>query len=171
MKLVDIAAVSLATIPAGVMAFAWGAVRERVDLLGVMWTLGILFAVRMYLLVRDLDRRDQKLGYWTAHEALGGTTLSRIWHYGIRGGWSGELMESLWLNLRVAVAIEAAVSYLGFGVAEPAPSFGNMLATHFDYYLKGHVGVVIPIILGLALTAMVPGAFVRMCRRVGGTFT
>jgi peptide/nickel transport system permease protein len=165
-KLVDIVAVILATIPAGVMAFAWGAVRERVDLVGVLWTLGILFAVRMYLLVRDLERRDQNLGYWTTHEALGGTTLSRIWRYGVCGGWSAELLESLSLNLRVAVAIEAAVSYLGFGVTEPAASFGNMLATHFDYYLKGHVGVVMPIILGLGMTAVFPGAFVRMCWRL-----
>jgi peptide/nickel transport system permease protein len=170
-KWIDIVAVSLATIPAGVMAFAWGALREHVDLFGVLWTLSILFAVRMYLLVRDLERRDQNLGYWTAHEALGGTHLSRIWRYGVCGGWKAELIESLLLNLRVAVAIEAAVSYLGFGVAEPNASFGNMLATHFDYYLKGHVGVVMPIIIVLGLTALFPGALVRTYGRLASRFS
>lgn len=170
-KWIDIVAVSMATIPAGVMAFAWGAIRERVDLVGVLWTLSVLFAVRMYLLVRDLERRDHNLGYWTAHKALGGTALSRIWRYGVCGGWKAELIESLLLNLRVAVAIEAAVSYLGFGVAEPNASFGNMLATHFDYYLKGHVGVVMPIIIVLGLTAFFPGALVRSFWRLIGRFS
>lgn len=168
---IDIVAVSLATIPAGVMAFAWGAIRERVDLVGVLWTLSILFAVRMYLLVRDLERRDQNLGYWTAHKALGGTDLSRIWRYGVCGGWKAELIESLLLNLRVAVAIEAAVSYLGFGVAEPHASFGNMLATHFDYYLKGHIGVVMPIIIVLGVTALFPGALIRTFWRLVNRFS
>jgi hypothetical protein len=43
-----------------------------------------------------------------------------------------------------------------------------MLATHFDYYLKGHVEVVMPIILGLGLTAMFPVALVRTYRRLTG---
>lgn len=164
LTVMDAGAVGLAAIPAGVMAFAWGAWRQRVDLAGVMWTLTILCAVRMYLLVRDLERRDHGLGYWTAHKALGGSTVSRLWTFGVRGAWTWELLEQITLSLRVAVATEAAVSYLGFGVAEPAASFGNMLATHFDYYLKGHLGVVLPIICGLALTASFPAAVLRLVR-------
>ena len=157
-------AVIVTAIPAGVMAFAWGALREKVDLQGVLWTLTLVFAFRMYLLIGDLNRRDHGLAYWKAHEALGGSPVTRIWRYGMRGGWTREISESISLNLRVAVAIEAAVSYLGFGVAEPAASFGNMLATHFDSYLKGHMGVVLPIVLGLGLTARFPVSLLRFMR-------
>jgi peptide/nickel transport system permease protein len=160
----NVIAVIVTAIPAGVMAFAWGAFREKVDLQGVLWTLTLVFAFRMYLLIGDLNRRDYGLAYWKAHEALGGSPLTRIWRYGMCGGWTREISESISLNLRVAVAIEAAVSYLGFGVTEPAASFGNMLATHFDSYLKGHMGVVVPIILGLGLTARFPVALLRLMR-------
>ena len=36
-----------------------------------------------------------------------------------------------------AILIETSLSYLGFGVQEPVPSWGNMVAAGKDYFFRG----------------------------------
>jgi peptide/nickel transport system permease protein len=162
-----IAAVVIASIPVGIVAFAFSALAEKAGIVPVLTTLSGFFMIRTYLTVTDFYSRDQKLGYWQAHAALGGRLIARIWRYGIIGEWSRPLCDTLSFHLRAAVAIEAALSYLGFGLQEPQPSFGNMLASHFDRYLKGDVMIVMLIIAVLAVTAAFPSSFVMMIRRIG----
>jgi ABC-type dipeptide/oligopeptide/nickel transport system permease subunit len=69
---------------------------------------------------------------------------------------------SLGFHLRTAVAIEASLSYLGFGIQEPSPSFGNMLAAHFDLYLKGQWYVLGILVLWLGVTAAFPQAVLTL---------
>ncbi len=170
LRAVDLGAALLASVPVGLVAFGWAAWNERAGLTPVLGSLASLFAVRAYLEVRDLDRHDQNLGYWQAHAALGGTLFSRIWRYGVRGGWARPLVSMLGFNLRVAVAIEASLSYLGFGIQEPKASFGNLLSAHFDLYLKGHWQILLLIVAVLAITAAFPAsaaslALARRARR------
>lgn len=156
--LLDVTAALLASIPVGLVAFAWAVWQDHAGLLPVLLSLGGLFAVRTYLETRDLFRHDAGLGFWTAHAALGGSLFYRLWRYGVLAGWKWTLLRTLCFHLRAAVAIEASLSYLGFGIQEPQASFGNMLASHFDLYLKGRFEILVIMSALLALTAALPGA-------------
>lgn len=154
----DLSATVLAAVPIGLVVFAWAVWQEKAGIAPVLLALGALFAVRTYLETRDLYRRDAELAYWTAHRALGGALAARLWRYGLRAGWTSALLRTLAFHLRTAVAIEASLSYLGFGVQEPQASFGNMLASHFDLFLKGRFEVLLMLVLALLLVAAVPSA-------------
>jgi len=164
-RVFDTVAVLAAAVPVGLAAFGWAAWRERAGLGPVMLALGVLFAVRTYLQVRDLHRHDRYLAFWTAHVALGGGLATRLWRYGVLGGWREALLDGLGFHLRAAVAIEASLSYLGFGVEEPHASFGNMLASHLDLYLNGHWYVLAVVATALALAAAFPPCLVRVFGR------
>lgn len=158
----DLVATVLAAVPVGVSAFAWAVWWEKGGLAPVCLALGALFAVRSYLQIRDLHRHDQHLAFWTAHASLGGSESARLWRYGVMTGWRWQLAEALGFHLRAAVAIEASLSYLGFGIQEPHASFGNMLASHFDLYLKGHLSVLAVILAALALAAAFPSCLLSV---------
>lgn len=162
----DVVAAITASIPVGLLAFGWAAWHERAGLLPVILSLSLLFAVRAYLETRDLFRHDVNLAFWSAHAAMGGSLASRLWHYGVIAGWKWSLMTSLGFHLRAAVAIEASLSYLGFGIQEPQASFGNMLSSHFDLYLHGRFEVLIVLCAALAVTAAFPGALIGLISRL-----
>jgi len=42
------------------------------------------------------------------------------------------------LGMAEAILIETSLSYLGFGVQEPMPSWGNMVQSGANYFLQGH---------------------------------
>ena len=157
-----ILAVAAASVPMTVTTFAWAAWFEEAGLYSVILALSAIFTARAYLHTRDLARQSTNLAFWSAHEALGGRTGDRVWRYGISSAWTPELLLALGLNLRVAVAVEASLSYLGFGIQEPTASFGNILAAHFDEYLKGQWTVMAMTLAALALTAAAPPAFIRL---------
>jgi ABC-type dipeptide/oligopeptide/nickel transport system permease subunit len=60
------------------------------------------------------------------------------------------LKHILWLNCRAllviqatlgmaeAILVETSLSYLGFGVQEPTPSWGNMVQAGANYFLQGN---------------------------------
>ncbi len=159
----DAVAVVLVSVPVCLTAFAWAALREHAGLMPVLISLTLVFTLRTYLQVRDLYRKDETLAYWTAHAALGGRLLFRLVSYGIVTSWRRTLATSLGFHLRTAVAIEASLSYLGFGIQEPSASFGNMLAAHFDLFLKGQWYVLVVLIGCLAATAALPRALLILC--------
>ena len=151
-----------AGLPAVIVAFGLAVWWERGGLMPVSVALAVLFGLRSYLEVQDWARQDGRLGYWTAHAALGGSVGKRLWRYGVFGAWRAPLLQSLAFHLRAAVAVEAALSYLGFGVQEPQASFGNMLSSHFDLYLKGDWQILIIIVAALVLVVAVPVAVSRL---------
>jgi peptide/nickel transport system permease protein len=65
------------------------------------------------------------------------------------GAWSIILKHILWYNCRSvliiqatlgmaeAILIESSLSYLGFGVQEPTPSWGNMVQAGSNYFMQG----------------------------------
>jgi len=169
----DAVVVVLVSVPVCLTAFAWAALSEHAGLMPVLVSLTLVFMLRTYLQVRDLYRRDATLAYWIAHAALGGSLLFRLVSYGIQTAWRRTLAMSLGFHLRTAVAIEASLSYLGFGIQEPSASFGNMLAAHFDLFLKGQWYVLGVLIVCLAATAALPRALLILydARPMDATFT
>jgi peptide/nickel transport system permease protein len=41
------------------------------------------------------------------------------------------------LGMGEAILMETSLSYLGFGVQEPTPSWGNMVQSGANYFMKG----------------------------------
>lgn len=155
------------SIPVGLMAFSWAALGEQTGLVPVMCSICLVFALRNYLMICDLYRHDEHKGFWQAHASIGGRLGHRLWRYGVLGEWKWPLLDALGFHLKAAVAIEASLSYLGFGIQEPTASFGNMLASHFDLYLKGHWYVLIVIVCSLALCAAIPAIALAAVSEMG----
>lgn len=156
--LLDLCMSVICALPVGIVAFSWAAYREQTGLFTVIVSLVPLTGALFYLRIRDLMRRDENLSYWQAHIATGGSLADRLWRYGIGDAWRDSLLQLLGFLLRVAVAVEAALSYLGFGVAEPQASLGNILAAHFERYLRGDWRVLAIVAAALGLAATVPNA-------------
>jgi ABC-type dipeptide/oligopeptide/nickel transport system permease subunit len=159
---------ALLAVPAGVFVFALAAWWEWTGRGLVMLVLGGLCLVRGALLIADLARRDRQLGWWKAHESMGGSWGARLWRYGIGGIWRGAIAELFVFHLKVALAVETALSYLQFGVQEPDPSFGNILASHFEMALHGQWRVLLTVLAGLLLVASLPASLVALLKVAPG---
>jgi peptide/nickel transport system permease protein len=155
----------LSSLPIGISVFCAAVWGGTVTLLGVALISGAFFAARASLLTRDLYFQSRSLGYWCAHESLGGGSWERIWRYGICGDWLEELVFVMAFNLKVAIAVEAGLSYLGFGVPEPQPSLGNILASHFDLVLKGQFMVPLITVASLFVIGQFPDSLARLLMR------
>jgi peptide/nickel transport system permease protein len=155
-SLSQIVAAVFASLPVSVAIFFLVVKFDAVGLWPVLIVLGALFALRSYLQMFNLFEEDHRLAYWQAHHAMGGSIAGRIFRYGLMNRWGGNLFSSYCFHLQIAVAIEASLSYLGFGVQEPQASFGNMLASHFDMYLKGHWQIVAIIVFVMFVVTQAP---------------
>ncbi|MBM4253362.1 MAG: hypothetical protein FJ146_15440 [Deltaproteobacteria bacterium] len=159
---VNLVASIVGAIPLTLITFALAVVLEEADLKAVLLALGVSVILQSYLQLANHIEESRRLGYWTAHEALGGTLLGRIWRYGIRSAWTQELALSLGYKLRAAVIVEATLSYLGFGIQEPEASFGNILAAHFAASLHGKWWVMAATLSVLMVTAAAPQSLIRL---------
>jgi peptide/nickel transport system permease protein len=53
----------------------------------------------------------------------------------------GPLLVQATHGMGEAILVETALSYLGFGVQEPTPSWGNMVALGKDYFFRGELWI------------------------------
>jgi len=158
-------ALVVTSVPVGIAALLWSVALERTSLWNVALALGSLFSLRLYLQVLDHYQQDRRLAFWQAHQSLGGTLIQRLLNYGILTTWRKNIFEVFCFHLQAAIVIEAGLSYLGFGIQEPNPSFGNMLASHYDTYLRGDWWVLSVIVAALGISALFPACFFRFLIR------
>lgn len=158
--------VILASIPVGVVAFTWAVLQEEAGLMPVLYALTYLFSVRIFLQIFNLYAQDRELTYWQVHHAIGGSLWIRLWKYGVAGTWKYKLMDSLSFHLQAAVTIEASLSFLGFGIQEPQASFGNMLSSHFDLFLKGDWYVMMVIVAALGFVCFLPTSVLKVIQGI-----
>ena len=149
-------------VPFGILAFFWSYFHDFAGLLPLGEALFLIVFVRCYLSVQYLYLEDSKKEFWLAHKAMGGQLFQRIYSYGLLGSWYSKLIGELVFHLQMAVIVEAAISYLGFGVQEPMASFGNILTSHFAYYLKGDYQVLVFTCLFLMYTCYLPQALLLL---------
>ena len=90
----------------------------------------------------------RKQDFVTAVEAFGGTATYSMFRSILPNSWSPILVQIVVL-CSIAVLLEAALSFLGVGVAPPTPSWGEMLQTGKSYLHEAPYYAVLP---GLALT-------------------
>ena len=136
----------------------------------LLLTLAVLIFARNYQLISNKYVRSSSLGYWKAHEMLGGSKLMRVIKYGVFRSWKKEIVEMFFIHLQLAFIIEVSLSYLGFGVQEPNPSFGNMFKSHFDLILRGDFYTVFVIVGFMIITLAVPKIIFNLFSSVPYTF-
>ena len=66
----------------------------------------------------------------------------------------GLLLVQATLGMAEAILIETALSYLGFGVQEPTPSWGNMVALGKDYFFRGEFWISTAPALAILITIL-----------------
>lgn len=155
-----------AAVPVVLLSFLLAVVFETTRLWMVIVSVGFILSIHSFLFIKGLYLKSEHLGYWQAHAACGGTPRARIINYGVVTHWLPEILGNMAFYLKIAVTVEASLSYLGFGVQEPHPSFGNMLASHFDSYMRGNWFVLIVIGGALIVSVSAPDACYRVYRFV-----
>lgn len=94
--------------------------------------------------VLSLKNRD----FVTAVEAFGGSPAYSMFRTILPNSWSPIVVQAIVLA-SVAILLEAALSFLGLGVAPPTPSWGEMLRTGKSYLHEAPYYAVLP---GVILT-------------------
>lgn len=143
MRFVDV----LLALPAILFAMAMIAVlgRSQVAALIAVGITGIpSFARITRAQVLSLRRRD----FVTAVEAFGGSSAYNMFRTILPNSWSPIFVQIVVL-CSVAILLEAALSFLGVGVAPPTPSWGEMLRTGKSYLHEAPYYAVLP---GIVLT-------------------
>ncbi len=153
-----------AAVPVVLLSFLLAVVFETTRLWMVIVSVGFILSIHSFLFVKGLYLKSEHLGYWQAHAACGGTLRARIINYGLLSHWLPDILGNMAFYLKVAITVEASLSYLGFGVQEPQPSFGNMLASHFDSYMRGNWFVLVVIGGALIISAYTPEACFKIYR-------
>lgn len=156
----------LVSIPVGISAFSISLMQTTAGFSSVALALTIIFFLRAHQLVWNWFRESEHLGYWQANKISGGNLCYRVLHYGLGQAWLAPMGETVRFHLQVAIAIEASLSYLGFGIQEPNPSFGNILSAHLPDYLRGQWHVVASVMLAMTLCALLPTALANLARAI-----
>lgn len=163
-RLISFAALLLVSVPVGISAFSISLLQPSAGFWSLASAIAIIFFLRAHQLLWGWFRESEHLGYWQANQVLGGGFSYRVFHYGIKRAWMGSMTETLRFHLQIAIGIEASLSYLGFGIQEPNPSFGNILAAHLPDYLRGQWHVVVGVMMAMALCAFLPSAITNIAR-------
>jgi len=160
----------------GSLAGYYGGVVDNV----VMWVINILYAIPTLLLVFAITLTIGK-GFWeifiaiglsmwvgaarlirgqvlvlremeyvTAAKALGIGDVRIIFRH-ILPNIAGPLMVIAAGNFAAAILVEAGLSFLGFGVQPPHPSWGLMIKEHYNFLLTNR-----------PLLALIPGAAIML---------
>ena len=79
----------------------------------------------------------KKRNFIEAAKALGLKTTDIIFKHILWYNCKSIVIIQATLGMAEVILIETSLSYLGFGVQEPAPSWGNMVASGGDYFFRG----------------------------------
>ncbi len=111
------------------------------------WTLAARLIRGEFLMLREMD-------FVHAAKALGAGHRRIIGRHMLPPAMS-PLIVAAAIGVADAVVVEAALSFLGFGISRPEASLGNMLTNAQDYFIRAPLMVVWP---GLILILMVLSA-------------
>lgn len=97
--------------------------------------LGILSWPTVARLVRAVFLTFREMEYVTAARALGASNLRIILSEILPNGFGPIIVEST-LGIGYAIMEESGLSFLGFGIMPPTPSWGNMLNNAQDHLIQ-----------------------------------
>lgn len=108
---------------------------ERNSVLTIGIVIGILAWMTFARLVRAAILTLRELDFVTATRALGGSDLRIILNH-ILPNTIGPIIVEATLELGYAIIEESGLSFLGFGIQPPTPSWGNLLSNAQEHFTK-----------------------------------
>jgi len=103
----------------------------------IFLAVGLTMWVDVARIVRGQVMSFRKVQFVEAAQSLGFST-ARILGRHIIPNILGPIMVIAAANFATAILIEAGLSYLGFGIQPPTPSWGTMLNENYGYAIGGH---------------------------------
>lgn len=114
--------------------------------LALVLILGLLGWTGTTRLVRGQTLSIREQEYVISARAIGASPL-RIMFIHILPNLFSIVVISLAIDIGVLILVESALSFLGFGVKPPTPSWGNMLTNAQTFFTKGVHLVILPGVL------------------------
>jgi peptide/nickel transport system permease protein len=105
------------------------------NVLVIAFVIGILMWMTFARLVRAAFLTIRKMDYVTAARSLGGSDFKIITTHIIPNAIGPIIVEST-LELGYAIIEESGLSFLGFGIQPPTPSWGNLLSNAQENFTK-----------------------------------
>ncbi|MCF3934595.1 ABC transporter permease [Acuticoccus sp. M5D2P5] len=143
MRFVDV----LLALPAILFAMALIAVLGRSQVAAFI-AVGITGIPAFARIVRAQTLALRKRDFVTAVESFGGSSGYNMFRTILPNAWSPILVQVVVL-CSIAILLEAALAFLGVGVAPPTPSWGEMLRTGKSYLYEAPTYALLP---GIVLT-------------------
>lgn len=107
------------------------------DIYLVMTVVGITNVPTVALLIKSKIQFLKQKNFIEAATALGLKTLTIIFKHVLWHNCRSVLIIQATLGMAEAILVETSLSYLGFGVQEPTPSWGNMVQSGANYLMQG----------------------------------
>ena len=124
------------------------------DIYYIMIVVGITNIPVVSLLIRDKILFLKQKNYIEAATALGLKDRVIILKHILWHNCRAVLIIQATLGMAEVILIESSLSYLGFGVQEPTPSWGNMVQAGSNYFMQGQFWSSTAPALAIMLTIM-----------------
>ena len=108
---------------------------QRNSVLTIGFVIGVLSWMTFARLVRAAFLTLRELDYVSAARALGASDNQIILGHILPNGIGVVIVEAT-LQLGYAIIQESGLSFLGFGIQQPTPSWGNLIASAQDHFVK-----------------------------------
>jgi len=108
---------------------------QRNNVFTISFVIGILSWMTFSRLVRAAFLTLRELDYVSAARALGSSDRRIILGHILPNGIGVVIVEAT-LQLGYAIIQEAGLSFLSFGIQQPTPSWGNLISTAQDHFIK-----------------------------------
>lgn len=131
------------SLPSLMFLILLGAILREIDLplvesnspLTIAVVLGVLSWPTVARLVRAIFLTFREMEYVTAAKALGASNLRIIIGEILPNGFGPIIVEST-LGIGYAIMQESVLSFLGFGIMPPTPSWGNLLSNAQEHLIQ-----------------------------------
>ena len=108
---------------------------QRNNVMTIAFVIGILSWMTVARLVRAIFLTLREMEYVTASRALGSSNLRIMVSEILPNGFGPIIVEST-LEIGWAIMEESGLSFLGFGIQQPTPSWGNLLNNAQEHLTK-----------------------------------
>jgi peptide/nickel transport system permease protein len=107
------------------------------DIYYIMLVVGVTNVPVVTSLIKDKIQFLKQNNFIEADVALGLPTRTIVLKHILWHNCRSLLIIQATLGMAEAILMETALSYLGFGVQEPLPSWGNMVQSGANYFMQG----------------------------------